>query len=295
MCSDGFHLISTPARVALSQVQHYTMNPSFPLPFPPRVSLAPFPLIHDTRFKNYACFLRILRHVLAFFSSHLATRLVHIVGWILSVSPPFGEDSSHRFDRSKFDELPRWIPWTSIRRTKSASRWRLRECNPCMNSCIFPLSPPTASCRFFALPPWRSYRFFSKQRRNFQVGIHGPRSRHEDVVSTGPKHDTRAAHHTSTCAPSRQEDVLRARGRRGGEDLKETRTWEARGRRRRSSVWEDGGPVHQLGTRIAEDERARADLASFAAARSRHSLRSARRVRRGRIRKEKRRRKRPWR
>lgn len=199
------------------------------------------------------------------------------------------KDSTDRFDRSELDELARWIPSTCIGRTKRASRRRLRACNPRVSSCIFPLSPPTA------FPSCRSSRFFSKQRRNSQVGIHGPRSRHDVFVSTGPKHDTRAAHHTSTCAPSREEDVLRACGRRGGEDLKKTRTWEARGRRRRRSAWEDGGPVHQLGTRTAEDERARADLASFAAARSRHSLRSARRVRRGRIRKEKRRRKRPWR
>lgn len=51
-------------------------------------SFAPFPLIHDTSFKHYACLLPILRYALAFVSSHLATSLVHIVGWISSFSPP---------------------------------------------------------------------------------------------------------------------------------------------------------------------------------------------------------------
>eukprot|EP00963_Diacronema_lutheri_P000763 scaffold45_cov337-Pavlova_lutheri.AAC.40 len=64
-----------------------------------------------------------------------------------------------------------------------------------------------------------------------------------------------------------------------GGEKKEEPTSEKRGKGR---AVEDGGPVHELGARTAEDGRARADLAGAASLRSGDGVRPARRVRRGR-------------
>lgn len=64
----------------------------------------------------------------------------------------------------------------------------------------------------------------------------------------------------------------------GGEKKEEPTS----GKRGKGRAVEDGGSVHELGARTAEDGRARADLAGAASLRSGDGVRPARRVRRGR-------------